>query len=182
MVYAVGVLAALVLGESWLLWRVGRALGPLAHFADRLAQLSGAVNLLTETAESGFVSFAGVLNEAMQTSPDRRAPRAPRVSPDRTAETAPAPASDVTAPQPTPRRLRRRDRRRDRRRPRRRLRGPERRMERPCGFICRPASGGRRSGAVCSADLCALAPRRAGPPWRAWRSLGRTVVLLHAVS
>jgi hypothetical protein len=76
--YLVAILAIAVVGEMWLLWRVARALGALERFADRLAQLSGALNLLTETAESGFVSFAGVMHEAMQPAGRRRAPRRSR--------------------------------------------------------------------------------------------------------
>jgi hypothetical protein len=68
MIYIVGVLVVIVAGESWLLWRVAVALGVLERFEERLAHLSGALHLLTDTAESGFASFAGALNDATQPS------------------------------------------------------------------------------------------------------------------
>ena len=88
MVYLVGMLALLVVGESWLLWRVGRALGPLEQFAERLAQMSSAMHLLTETAESGFSSFAGALAEAFQPPPRRKGSRRPRTPAPHVADTA----------------------------------------------------------------------------------------------
>jgi hypothetical protein len=66
MAYIVGVLVVIVAGESWLLWRVAVALNVLERFEERLAHLSGALHLLTDTAESGFASFAGALTEASQ--------------------------------------------------------------------------------------------------------------------
>ena len=73
MVYLVGVLVVIVAAESWLLWRVAVALGVLERFEERLAHLSGALHLLTDTAESGFASFAGALTEVSQ-PPARQRP------------------------------------------------------------------------------------------------------------
>lgn len=86
LVYLVGALAVLVAIETYMLWRVGRALVVLEHFSDRIGQFGGALQLLTETAETGFSSFASVLTESM-TPPER--PKAPRRR--RTAPTPPPP-------------------------------------------------------------------------------------------
>ena len=83
LVYVVGALTVLVAIETYMLWRVGRALVVLEHFSDRIGQFGGALQLLTETAETGFSSFASVITETMTTPPPpvkpakRRKPVAP---------------------------------------------------------------------------------------------------------
>ena len=88
LVYLVGALAVLVAIETYMLWRVGRALVVLEHFSDRIGQFGGALQLLTETAETGFTSFASVLTESM-TPPER--PKAARRR--RPAPTPPLPSA-----------------------------------------------------------------------------------------
>jgi hypothetical protein len=82
LVYLVGALAVLVAIETYMLWRVGRALVVLEHFSDRIGQFGGALQLLTDTAETGFSSFASVLSESMTPPPRpktsrRRRPMSP---------------------------------------------------------------------------------------------------------
>jgi hypothetical protein len=101
MVYLVALLVVVVAGESWLLWRVAVALGVLERYEERLAHLTGALHLLTDTAESGFASFAGALTEAAQpvakpkTARRRRAVPAARPSAVPAAITRSAAEADV---------------------------------------------------------------------------------------
>ena len=96
MVFIVGVLAVIVAGESWLLWRVAVALGVLERFEERLAHLAGALHLLTDTAESGFTSFAGALTDAAQPSPRARSVRRRRTLTSRASVAADAGDRDAT--------------------------------------------------------------------------------------
>ncbi len=100
MAYLVGVLAAIVAIESWLLWRVPRSLRAVEQFTDRVAHLTGALHLLTETAESGFAAMASVLNDTRQPPARRRGPRRPGVPASRVSGAAAPlrPASGDGAP------------------------------------------------------------------------------------
>ena len=96
--YLVAALAVLVACESYLLWRVGRALVVLEHFSERIGQFGGALQLLTETAETGFSSFASVLSESMTTptrpkAPRRRVAQPPPLPPPAPSQTSSRPSS-----------------------------------------------------------------------------------------
>ncbi len=96
MIYLVSVLVVIVAAESWLLWRVAVALGVLERYEERMAHLTGALHLLTDTAESGFASFAGALTEASQPMARPKPPRRRRTMLSRPAPIARAADRDVT--------------------------------------------------------------------------------------
>ena len=66
MYYVAGVLAILVLAEAWLLWRVWIAMRTMHEVTGQLVRVDRALQLLTETAETGFATFAGVLSHSLQ--------------------------------------------------------------------------------------------------------------------
>ncbi len=68
MTYAVAVLAVAVTVQTLLLWRVWRAIAALGGVTEHHAQIGRSLRLLTETTETGFASFAGVLSQTMRTT------------------------------------------------------------------------------------------------------------------
>ncbi len=74
--YLAGAVAFVIVMHFWLLWYVLRAVRAMNQVSERFAHAHRSLQLLTETTETGFAAFAGVLREAMQT-PKRRKP-APR--------------------------------------------------------------------------------------------------------
>lgn len=119
MAYVAGGLTVIIVAQLWVLWRVWRTTRAIQDVTDhlqqvdlRLEQVDGhlkrvdrALQLLTETAESGFDSFAGVLKRAF--GPGARPLPAP--SGDAAAKASSVGPSarlvgqiDPVAPQPTP--------------------------------------------------------------------------------
>jgi hypothetical protein len=67
---AVGtVLAALVLAQAWLLWRLTRVLASAARVEARVGHFADALSLLTETTEAGFKAVAEELDRRREQAP-----------------------------------------------------------------------------------------------------------------
>jgi hypothetical protein len=62
---AVGaVLTVVVIGQSYLLWRLTRSLGGVQKLDEKLGHFGDAMSLLTETTESGFKAVAAELDRS----------------------------------------------------------------------------------------------------------------------
>ena len=62
---AVGaVLTVVLVGQSYLLWRLTRSLGGVQKLDEKLGHYGDALSLLTETTESGFKAVAAELDRA----------------------------------------------------------------------------------------------------------------------
>ena len=84
MTYLIAAVLAVLVGETWLLWRALSRLGVLARVDDRLARLSHTVLLLTDATETCFQTIAGRLEPApaaaaRDAAPARRTGRQRRV-------------------------------------------------------------------------------------------------------
>ena len=58
------VLTVVVIGQSYLLWRLTRSLGGVQKLDEKLGHFGDAMSLLTETTESGFKAVAAELDRA----------------------------------------------------------------------------------------------------------------------
>jgi hypothetical protein len=58
------VLTVVVIGQSYLLWRLTRSLGGVQKLDEKLGHFGDALSLLTETTESGFKAVAAELDRA----------------------------------------------------------------------------------------------------------------------
>jgi hypothetical protein len=58
------VLTVVVIGQSYLLWRLTRSLGGVYKLDEKLGHFGDALSLLTETTESGFKAVAAELDRA----------------------------------------------------------------------------------------------------------------------
>jgi hypothetical protein len=58
------VLTVVVIGQSYLLWRLTRSLGGVQKLDEKLGHYGDALSLLTETTESGFKAVAAELDRA----------------------------------------------------------------------------------------------------------------------
>ena len=72
LIYLIATLLALVVVQIGLVWHLGRSLGLLRRYDERLGHLGDALSLLTETTEAGFVSLGREL-ERLRDSSRRRA-------------------------------------------------------------------------------------------------------------
>jgi hypothetical protein len=73
MIYALAVVAVVMVAQTWCLWRVVRRLGAVERVEDRLASLTHTLMLLTDTTETCFQVVANQL-EAEQASRASSAP------------------------------------------------------------------------------------------------------------
>jgi hypothetical protein len=58
------VLTVVVIGQSYLLWRLTRSLGGVQKLDEKLGHFGDALSLLTETTESGFKAVAAELDRS----------------------------------------------------------------------------------------------------------------------
>jgi len=58
------VLTVVLIGQSYLLWRLTRSLGGVQKLDEKLGHFGDALSLLTETTESGFKAVAAELDRA----------------------------------------------------------------------------------------------------------------------
>jgi hypothetical protein len=86
---AVGaVLTVVVIGQSYLLWRLTRSLGGVQKLDEKLGHFGDAMSLLTETTESGFKAVAAELDRATARPNDGPAKAAIKKAMPRTATAA----------------------------------------------------------------------------------------------
>ena len=74
MAYLMAAVLAVLVGETWLLWRALSRLGVLTRVDDRLERLSHTVLLLTDATETCFKVIAGQLEPAAATLARANAP------------------------------------------------------------------------------------------------------------
>jgi hypothetical protein len=80
MIYVVGVLIAVSLVQSWLLWRLFARVGSLPRLDERVSSLTHTIALLTDATESCFNTIAAQLDAAPPARPTSgRATRQRRV-------------------------------------------------------------------------------------------------------
>jgi hypothetical protein len=76
MIYAVAILIVTCAAQSWLLWRLVRALGGLKRFEDQLARCTQGLSLLVDTSEAGFAMLGTELGKLSGGAPRRASSRA----------------------------------------------------------------------------------------------------------
>ncbi|MCC7180159.1 MAG: hypothetical protein IT177_17410 [Acidobacteria bacterium] len=78
LIYGVAAVGLVALAEALVLFRLSKALGAVARFGERMAHLTSALELLTDTTEAGLTNVARELERSA-------APRAARSSRSSTA-------------------------------------------------------------------------------------------------
>lgn len=63
MIYAIAILIVTCAIQSWLLWRLARALGSLKRFEDQLTRCTQGLSLLVDTSEAGFAMLGNELGK-----------------------------------------------------------------------------------------------------------------------
>jgi hypothetical protein len=69
--YAIAILIVTCAVQSWLLWRLGRALGGLKRFEEQLARSTQGLSLLVDTSEAGFAMLGNELGKLAGGAPRR---------------------------------------------------------------------------------------------------------------
>jgi hypothetical protein len=73
-------LAAMLIVQGWILWRLLGAVGVVQRMDEKLAHFGDALTLLTETAEGGFRAVASELDRSVQ-QPASGAAKKPQLAP-----------------------------------------------------------------------------------------------------